>query len=150
MEQLLHEQLLQTAAACGLCYSRLAALQCQEREDYVQEKERLVVARKPASPFIRKQCLTYPVVCDNLLHTRLLVILLCGQRMSTLEIRACTASPHLLTLFASLPPPSHIAPLQPGTPFLSNLWDSTADSSICLTFLSWTARAKGMWPEHSM
>lgn len=55
MEQLLHEQLLQAASACGLSYSRLAALQCQERENYVEEEERLPIARKPASPFIRKQ-----------------------------------------------------------------------------------------------
>jgi len=104
MEQLLHEQLLQAASARGLSYSRLAALWCQEREDYVEEKERLAVAREPASPFMKKQCLTYSILCDHLLHARLLVILLYGQRMSALEIRACAESPHLLTLFASLPP----------------------------------------------
>lgn len=61
----------------------------------------------PACPFIRKQCLTYSILCDHLLHIRLLVILLRGQRMSALEIRACTAPPHILTLFASLPPISY-------------------------------------------
>lgn len=104
MEQLLHEQLLQAASACGLSYSRLAALQCQEREDYVEAIGRLAVARKPAIPFIRKQCLTYSTLCNHLLHTRLLVNLPCGKKMSALEMRACTASPYLLTLFGSLPP----------------------------------------------
>lgn len=104
----------------------------------------------PACPFIRKQCLTYSVLCDHLLRIRLPVILLRGQRMSALEIRACTAPPPTFWPYLPLFPPSHIAPLQPGTPVSSNFWDSTTDSNTCLIFLAWTARVKGMWPEHSM
>lgn len=43
MEQLLHEQLLQGASACGLSYSRLAGLWCEEREDCVEERVRLLL-----------------------------------------------------------------------------------------------------------
>lgn len=60
MEQLLPEQLLPATSACGLGRSRLAAPQCcQERGDCVEEKERLAVARKTASTFVRKHCLVY-------------------------------------------------------------------------------------------
>lgn len=66
MEELLPEQLLPATSACGLGCSKLAALQCQEREDCMEEKERLAIARKTASIFIRKHCLTYPDLCSHL------------------------------------------------------------------------------------
>lgn len=78
------------------------------------------------------------------------MILLCGQRMNALETRACGASPHLVTLFASLPPPFHIASLQPGTPLLGNLWDSTANNNTWFGIFGLDRQAKGIWLEHGM
>lgn len=103
-EQLLHEQLLQAASAAGLSCSRLVALQCQERWDYAEEKERLAATRNPASHFIRKQTLAFSILCENFLHISLLVISPCGKKDESLGIRVYTASPHLSTLFSSLPP----------------------------------------------
>lgn len=126
----------------GLSSTRQAALQCQEKEDYEEQKKRLAIARKPASPFTRKRCLTCSILCDHLLHTGLLVNLLCGQRMSASEVRADTAL-YLLPSFASLLSASHTASLKPGSPFSSNFCHSTADSNTCSTFLAWIATGRG-------
>lgn len=57
---------------------------------------------------------------------------------------------HTFLPYLPLLPPSHIAPLQPGTPFSNDLWDSTIDSNTSLTMLLWMAWGKGIWLKHSM
>lgn len=60
------------------------------------------------------------------------------KKDESLGIRVYTASPHLSTLFSSLPPHLLFALLWPGTLFSCNVWDSTTDSTACSTLCSTT------------
>lgn len=106
MEQLLPEQLLPATSACGLSGSQLAAVLCQEREDCVEERERLVVARKPASTFVRKQCLIYSNLCGHLVGGDLCCV--CKDRVPQ-ELEHALHPHSFSSYFPVFPAASHIA-----------------------------------------
>lgn len=157
-KQLLHEQLLQAASAARHSCSRLVALQCQERWDYAEEKERLAATRNPASHFIRKQSLAFSILCEHFLHIRLLVISPCGKKMKALELgytqHLHTFKPYFLLfhLISYLHCYGQVLSSQAmsGIPPLTILLVQHFVQQLLFNTLAWMVWAKGMWLEHRM